>query len=107
VVDDHIRRLTDEDAARRAERELARRRFPSAARDDATFDVEAHSFAVPAVAAPRAAGPSTRARFGRWLMGVGTAIAGNDAVMSDAVRRAATGTGKGPCDDSSAMPRAV
>ena len=109
VVDDHIRRLTDEDSARRAERDLARRRTPSAVPDDLLSDVEGHGFQASPVPLPRptAPAPSTRVRFGRWLMGLGTTIAGPDAAGAGAVRHTSTGAAKPHGDDSNAMPRAV
>jgi hypothetical protein len=101
VVDDHIRRLSDEGAARRSQRELARRRHPSAETISPAFDldVEGHSFAAPPAAAPRPATDSARIRVGRWLMGIGTAIAGSDQAVGDAVRRATAEAAKPPCTE--------
>jgi hypothetical protein len=107
VVDDHIRRLTDEGAARRAERELARPRHPSPEPLSPTLDVEGHGFIGASTPSPRQPGDPVRVRVGRWLMGVGTAIGGTDAAVSGAVRRAAAEATKQPCDDSGAMSRAV
>jgi len=112
VVDDHIRRLGDEGAARRSERELARRRHPSAEpiSPASDFDVEGHGFtpAAAAVAAPRPATDSARVRVGRWLMGLGTAIAGTDQAVGEAVRRATAEAAKPPCsEDSKHLPHAA
>jgi hypothetical protein len=107
VVDDHIRRLTDESAARRAERELARPRHPSPEPFSPTLDVEGHSFIAASSASPGSSGDSTRVRMGRWLMGVGTAIAGTDTAVSGAMRRGAAEATKQPCDESGAVSRAV
>jgi hypothetical protein len=106
VVDDHIRRLTDEGAARRAERELARPRHPSPEPLAPTLDVEGHSFAAAPAAPPRPTADSARVRVGRWLMGIGTAIAGTDQAVGAAVRRA-TAEAKQPCEDSKSLSHAA
>jgi hypothetical protein len=94
MVDEHIRRLTDEGAARRAERDLARRRHPYAEPFSPTLDVEGHAFQSSPIATPRPAGVSARVRIGRWLVSVGATIAGTDAAVSGAVRRAAAEAAK-------------
>ena len=114
VVDDHIRRLTDEGAARRAERELARRRQPSAEPSSATPDVEGHSFTAPtpnpasAATSRRPITDSPRVRVGRWVMGIGTTIAGTDQAVAVAVRRAAADSALNPCgEDPKPLSRAA
>src|SRR5262245_31395912 len=108
VVDDHIRRLTDEGAVRRAERELARPRHPSAEPLSPTLDVEGHSFNTASVAPSRpATSDSARVRVGHWLVGIGTAIAGTDQAVADAVRRASAEAAKPPCEDSKPLTHAA
>jgi len=84
LVRDHIARLEGEAAAHRAAR--ASNEAPTA-------------------------GTSTRVRLGRWLVGVGTLIAGTSPRRDERVARAsaasgnavavATKAGSGPCDDGS------
>jgi len=115
VVDDHIRRLSDEGAVRRAERELARPRHPAAEPHAPDYDVEGHAFTASAspsaptrqTAAAHPAGGSARVRVGQWLMHIGTAIAGTDRAVGDAVRRASAEASTSPCEDSKPLSHAA
>jgi hypothetical protein len=105
LVEDHIHGLEVEAARLRAER----------ARDHRAADATsagAITAAVPAATAPLASAafalapvtidpvPSPRVRLGRWLVGVGAAIAGANEEI--AVRpSAAIKSANGPCDDGS------
>jgi hypothetical protein len=121
LVEDHIQTLEHEAAVLRAERQRDRRRVETTTAEMTAVaaDVEAAEAlaldvaaigAAPIQASALIAGTtvagnrhldhdSTRARLGRWLVGVGTAIAGapEDAVVP--VMGAATAKATHPCDD--------
>jgi len=105
LVEDHIHGLEHEAERIRAERERDRRTSDHAA-DPATPEPRAETFDIAAIggapvpaaalyAVPQTVDPaSPRARLGRWLVGVGTAIAGTE-VITVGIEECADG----PCDE--------